>query len=225
MWGPEPERQVPAPRSPIVRDCSDLEQLTRTPSGPIPVCPFRPLFVLVRAGWIHPFVRCTPRRWHPFSRGRRKSAARLFAVVACRRARRILFMVSCGTPFRRVPPPECSPASPFVCQPAIPTLGLPGRRSACPPGRWCATLLRPYLPRKRGIPPMRVRRLLVLFTFAVLGLTAGCRHHRHCCRGGYGPACCAPCCDTCCGYATEQSPMPPLAVPVPTPPMPISGSH
>ena len=67
---------------------------------------------------------------------------------------------------------------------------------------------------------MRARYLLALFTFATLALTSGC-HHRHFCHGFYGPPCCAPCCDTCCGYTPAQTPMPPLATPMPTAPVPI----
>ena len=62
---------------------------------------------------------------------------------------------------------------------------------------------------------MRIRSLLVLLTFAVLGLTSGCHHH--CCRS----SCCTPC-GTCCGY-TPEGPMPPMAAPVMTPQMPVAG--
>lgn len=71
---------------------------------------------------------------------------------------------------------------------------------------------------------MRVRNLLLVLSFVVVGLTSGC-HHRHCCWGGGGcfTPCCAPACGCCCGYGPTESAMPPLAAPVVAPHMPTIG--
>lgn len=74
---------------------------------------------------------------------------------------------------------------------------------------------------------MRFASLLLPLTLALLAMTSGC-HHRHCCWGGCGVPCCAPC-GACCSYTPSlEGPVPPLAAPaapVATPHVPMMGSR